>query len=116
MQKLIYACIICLISTANIVLAQGSISATYMAGDIPTSVASFDPSCNGNNIILSVFLPAGESYTVTGMDISYAMTAKGGGLMNQQRSQVKCVNTNTTEAAVYSGTGATSGTFSYNRT
>ena len=94
--------------------AQGSTSATYTTGDIPTSADSFDITCNGNNILLSLTLPGGESYTVTGMDISYNMTSESGQMANQ-RSQIKCVNNNTNEATVYSGIGATTGTFSYNR-
>lgn len=107
---------VCGILLSQLCTAQNSITATYTTGDIPTSFNTFDPSCNGNNIILSVTLPAGESYTVTGMDISYSITALGGGQMAHQRSQVKCVNNNTTEATVYSGDGATPGSFAYNRT
>lgn len=100
--------------------AQNSVSATYTAGDIPTSAGSFDPSCNGNNILLSLVLPAGESYTVTGININYSMTAQvsplGSGLISQQRSQVKCVNTNLLELPAVRGSSNSSGTESYSRT
>lgn len=96
--------------------AQNFITATYTQGDIPTSSLAFDSTCNGNNIVLQLSLPAGESYLVTGIDIGYSMTALGTGKIEDQRSQVKCVNTNITEASSHNGKGATSGTFAYNRT
>ncbi|MBL0357266.1 MAG: hypothetical protein IPP72_10445 [Chitinophagaceae bacterium] len=96
--------------------AQNSITATYNLGDIPTSSFAFDSTCNGNNIVLQLSLPAGETYAVTGIDISYSMTALGSGKMEDQRSQVKCANTNITEPTSHNGRGTTTGTFVYNRT
>ena len=95
--------------------AQGSVSATYTAADIPTSFNAFDPGCNGSKIHLQVALPAGESYPVTGINIAYSMTAIGMGQMAHQRSQVKCVNTNLAETTVYEGVGAATGTYPYAR-
>ena len=95
--------------------AQGSVSATYTAADIPTSYNAFSPTCNGSNIQLQVALPAGESYPVTGINIAYSMTALGAGQMAHQRSQVKCVNTGITETTVYEGAGTATGTFAYAR-
>ena len=116
MKKLSFLVSVIVLLAVSNAQAQGSVSATYTAGNIPTSEAVFDSTCNGNNIILSVTLPAGESYPVTGVNISYNMTALAGGQMAHQRSQVKCVTTNNTEAAVYSGVGTTGGTFNYSRT
>lgn len=82
---------------ANNLSGQGAVSATYTSGSIPTSYQAFDSTCNGNNIILPLTIPAGESYTITGIDINYDMTATGGGTIGQQRSQVKCINTQITE-------------------
>lgn len=96
--------------------AQNSITAIYSLGDIPTSSFAFDSTCNGNNIVLQLSLPAGETYAVTGIDISYSMTALGSGKMEDQRSQVKCANTNITEPTSNNGRGTTTGTFVYNRT
>jgi hypothetical protein len=95
--------------------AQGSVSATYTAADIPTSFNAFSPPCNGSSIQLQLVLPAGESYPVTGINIAYSMTALGVGQMAHQRSQVKCVNTGVTESAVYEGVGSATGTFPYAR-
>ncbi len=95
--------------------AQGSVSATYTAADIPTSFNAFSPPCNGSSIQLQLVLPAGESYPVTGINIAYSMTALGVGQMAHQRSQVKCVNTGVIESAVYEGAGTTTGAFVYSR-
>lgn len=104
-----------LLCISRLCIAQGVLSVTYTADNIPTSFTAFDPSCNGNNIILSATLPAGDSYTVTGIDVLYNITALGNGWMVDQRSQIKCVNTNTTEATVFSGAGNSAGTFNYSR-
>src|SRR5687767_10855715 len=114
--KLLFRLCLAALSAMPVLVAsgQGTVSATYITADIPTSFSSFDATCNGNHILLQVTLPAGESYPVTGIDISYSMTALGSGQMAQQRSQVKCVNTGITEASVFSGTGAAAGTLVYN--
>ncbi|HLF67620.1 MAG TPA: FG-GAP repeat protein, partial [Gammaproteobacteria bacterium] len=116
MKKAIFILVPCIFSYVHCAFSQGSVSATYTAGDIPTSFNAFDASCNGNNIILQLTMPAGDAYPVTGIDISYSMTALGSGQMDHQRSQIKCVNNNTKEATVYSGVGAAAGTYNYNRT
>ena len=96
-------------------IAQGSVSATYTIDDIPTSHPSYDASCTGPSTVLSITLPVGDNYTVTGIDIAYNMTALGIGYMSDQRSQIHCQNTNTTEAVV-NGAGNNAGTITYNRT
>lgn len=114
MTRLISICL-ALFVWQGITQAQGTVSATYTSGHISTSYNAFDSTCNGNNILLQVTLPAGDAYPVTGIDISYNMRALGSGQMAHQRSQVKCVNTNTTEASVYSGVGAATGVYNYSR-
>lgn len=99
-----------------VIITGQSISATYNSGDIPTSLGSYDPSCNGPLTTISITLPAGGPWIVTGIDISYNMTASGLGLMSHQRSQIHCQNSNTTEASVYQGTGNMEGTQAYIRT
>lgn len=93
--------------------AQGMITATY-AAEIPTSYDAYDASCTGSSTAFSFSLPAGDNYTVTGIDISYSMTALSTGFKDEQRSQVHCQNTNMTEGVV-SGVGASTGTYSYTR-
>lgn len=105
--------LLCFLIATYSINAQ-SISATYNAGDIPTSFNSFDPSCNGPSTTLTLTLPAGDNYTVTGIDVAYQMTALGSGFMSHQRSAVYCQNTDTGEST-YSGAGDSNGTFPYSR-
>ncbi len=96
--------------------SQSSITATYSAGDIPTSLTTYDPACNGPVTPLSITLPSTPgSYEIVGIDISYDMTALGTGWMVDQRSQVYCQNTANLEPAVFSGVGNSNGTYSYSR-
>ena len=46
----------------------------------------YDPSCTGPLTTVSITLPAGEAYQVTGIDISYTMTPDNGGLEFDQHS------------------------------
>jgi FG-GAP repeat len=92
-----------------------SISATYTAGLIPTSFNTYDNSCNGPSATLSLTLPAGESYTVTSVDVSYTMTGFGSGWKSHQRSMIKLQNTNVEEAAEAIGVGDVNGTQTYAR-
>ena len=91
-----------------------TISGTYSAGIIPTTYNTYSSSCNGAATPLNITLPDG-CWQVTGIDIVYQMTGTGSGWMSEQQSRVKCQNTEITEIT-YSGVGATSGTYSYNRT
>lgn len=81
---------------------------------IPTSYNTYDEGCNGPSAELKITLPPGESFTVTGINIYYTMSAVGDGYMVDQRSKVKCVNTGITEPE-YFGVGAFAGTYTYNR-
>lgn len=97
-----------------ILKSQNTITGNY-AGNIPTSFSSYDEGCNGPSAELSITLPLGESYQITGINISYNMTAIGEGFKLDQRSKIRCVNTGIEEPE-YSGIGATTGVQSYNRT
>lgn len=95
----------------------GQVSATYSLGDINTLYDNGVPTvtstttCPGN---LSVTVPAG--YKIKSTDVSYTMTTAGNGWMAEQKSLLVCLTNNTTEAAVTSGSGSSTGTYSYNRT
>lgn len=97
----------------------GQISATYTTGDINTLFSnntvttSSTTSCPG---ALSITVPTG--YKVQSTSVSYTMTASAinNAWMSEQRSLLACTNNGTTETAVSSGSGNSSGTFSYNRT
>lgn len=91
---------------------------TYSLGDIPTNNGAYDATCNGAATPLNIGLPAGGPWVVTSIDLSYDITspAAGGGYMSEQRSRLFCQNSGLDEGADFSGTGATGGTQSYNRT
>lgn len=92
-----------------------SISETYGFADIPTELNSYNASCNGPGTSMTITLPPGGLVQVTGINISYNMTAQGGGFKSHQRSQVHCQTTNTTESTVFEGTGNTGGIQPYSR-
>ena len=92
-----------------------TLSETYNSGDIPTSYLKYDSTCNVPST-LEIALPEGDStFHVSGIDISYSMTALGNGKKAQQKSQVFCYNTNKSEPEVYSGIDSTSGKMEYFR-
>ena len=93
-----------------------SVSATYGTSDIPTSQSSWDPTCNGASSALSLPLPAGGPWVVTGLDVEYNMTAQNGGFKSHQRSYVYCANTDTGEPSPAAGVGDSGGVQSYSRT
>ncbi|MEK8180761.1 T9SS type A sorting domain-containing protein [Flavobacterium buctense] len=98
------------------VFTTGQMEATYTLGDINTeynltpTVTSLT-NCPGS---LTLAIPAG--FQIASTDVSYTMTTASNGWMSEQRSLLVCTNTNTTEAAISSGVGATTGTYAYNRT
>jgi hypothetical protein len=71
------------------VLRGQTISGTYSAADIPTNLGAYSPSCNGPLTKLSITLPSGGPWIITGIDIAYSMTAQGGGFKShiQDRGQ-----------------------------
>ncbi len=106
----------CFLMITSHIIAQ-TVSATYTAGNIPTSFGDYNASCNGPNTTLTITLPGGTGvHWVTGIDIEYEMTASNGSWMSDQASQIHFQNNNVTEATVYFGVGNTGGTYSYSRT
>ncbi|MEC3877064.1 T9SS type A sorting domain-containing protein [Chryseobacterium salviniae] len=95
----------------------GQISTLYTAGDINTEfnnsgvTTSSTTSCAGT---LSINVPAG--YKIKSTAVSYKMSTASNGWMGEQRSLLVCTNNNVTEASVTSGSGSSTGTYSYNRT
>jgi len=94
---------------------ENTISNTFNSGDIPTSYLNYDSACNLPST-LAIMLPKVDStFQVSGIDISYSMTALGNGRKVQQKSQVFCYNTNKLEPEVYSGIDPTTGKMEYLR-
>ena len=93
-----------------------SVTATYSSGDISTNLNAYSGTCNGPLTTLTVTLPVGGLYQVTGIDISYTMTAQGGGFKSHQRSQIHFQYAGISESTVYQGTGDIGGIQSYSRT
>jgi len=95
----------------------GQISTVYTAGDINTEfnnsgvTTSSTTSCAGT---LSVNVPTG--YKIKSTAVSYKMSTASNGWMAEQKSLLVCNNNNVTEASVTSGSGSSTGTYSYNRT
>ncbi len=94
---------------------DGSVTATYNAGNIPTD---FDfqslpgsSSCPGS---LTVTIPAGAE--ILSVDVEYNMTAQNMAWMSEQRSQLRCVSPGgADEGSLFSGPSANEGTHSYSR-
>ncbi len=95
----------------------GQISTVYTAGDINTQynnsgvTTSSTTNCAGT---LSVNVPYG--YKIKSTAVSYKMSTVSNGWMSEQRSLLACTTNTTTEASVTSGSGSSTGTYSYNRT
>ena len=99
----------------NILSDCYSISETYSNGDIQTDLnfqtLPGSSSCPGS---LIVSIPLGA--VILGVDVSYNMTARNNGWKSEQRSQLKCVSPGgLSEPELYSGSGNSTGTLSYNR-
>jgi hypothetical protein len=96
----------------NTVALGQSVSVTYTAGDIPTDYQSpwvGPSSCPGE---MTVTIPAGN--WITGIDVSYSMTAQNVAYMSEQRSRLFSPTLGTGEDSYATGSG-TGGTMSYNR-
>lgn len=94
----------------------GQIVVTYTNGDINTEYSTgptitSTTACPGT---LTVNVPTG--YYIASTDVAYTMTTASNGWMSEQRSLLVCTTNNTTEAAITSGVGGTTGTYTYNRT
>lgn len=93
-----------------------AINDVYTEGDIPTNHNSFSATCNGPLTTLTVQLPEGGPWEVTGFDVSYDMIAAGGAWRSEQRSWIHFQNLDISEpGAPFSGSGNTAGTQNYNR-
>ena len=115
---------ICNGSSANLSgSASGSISSsassTYSLGN-GSSEYNTNPATSTNStcpLDLSVSIPAGA--IITSVDVSYNMTAVSSesAWMSEQRSYLECISSGgTKEANISSGSGNSSGTYSYTRT
>lgn len=93
----------------------GQLSVTYTNGDINTefSTTATVTSTNACPGSLTINVPAG--YYIAATDVSYTMTTASNGWMSEQRSLLVCTTNATTEAAISSGVGGTTGTYSYSR-
>lgn len=94
----------------------GQMEATYTVGDINTEYSTgptttSTTACPGT---LTINVPSG--FQIASTSVSYTMTTASNGWMGEQRSLLVCTTNNTTEAAISSGVGSTTGTYSYNRT
>ncbi|MDG1333649.1 MAG: T9SS type A sorting domain-containing protein [Crocinitomicaceae bacterium] len=98
--------------TSVAAFAQTSTS-TYSVGNIPANMTSYSATCNGPITPLVVTIPAGA--TVTGIDITYSITAASGAWMSEQRSQIHCQETGLTEGVISGSGGTSAGTEVYNR-
>lgn len=94
----------------------GEMSTTYTAGDISTMYDSSPGTSSATNCAgtLTVAIPSG--YKIKSTNVSYTMTTAGNGWMSEQKSLLVCSTNNAAEAAVTSGSGGNTGTYSYNRT
>ena len=96
---------------------QGSARATFKSGQIPTDYNSNPGAgelsdCPGN---LTVSIPLGA--IITGVDVSYEMTAVNLGFMVDQRSKIICTSSGgEAEPSFTAGSGTSNGTYSYERT
>lgn len=94
----------------------GQMEATYTVADINTEYSTgptvtSTTACPGS---LTINVPSG--FQIASTSVSYTMTTASNGWMSEQRSVLVCTTNNTTEAAISSGVGSTTGTYSYNRT
>lgn len=94
----------------------GQVTAVYTLGNISTQYNTSPTITSANTCpgMLSVTVP--EGFMVASVSTSYAMSTASNGWMSEQRSLLVCTTSNTTEAAVSSGVGGSTGTFNYTRT
>ncbi|MEL6986447.1 MAG: hypothetical protein AAGK97_01345 [Bacteroidota bacterium] len=108
MLKRITLLSICLIYFVTL-NAQNSISVTEFS-PIPSSIGVFDPDCSANTsrrIIIT--LPAGETFEITGIDISYEIQAVGSNIPALQQSRIRYREANVTEPQFYGSSNVTQG-------
>ncbi|WP_261510964.1 T9SS type A sorting domain-containing protein [Chryseobacterium paludis] len=94
----------------------GQISSTYTIGDINT-MYNINPTITATtNCAGAVTVSVPTGYKIKSTAVSYTMSTVANGWMSEQRSLLVCLNNNTSETAITSGSGGNSGTYSYNRT
>ena len=98
-----------------VAFGQNSIIATY-GTDIATNFSTFSFNYNCNAGYLYLTLPAGQTYNVTSVAVTYSMTALNGGQQADQFSAITFQNTNFQEATEAQNNITTAGTYVYNRT
>jgi hypothetical protein len=86
---------------------------TYTDGDIPTDYQN--PWVGPSSCPVSMFFDVPAGNMVTGIDVSYDMTAHGGAWMSEQRSALYSPTVGAGEAAYATGADDLAGTFSYDR-
>ena len=109
--------LVMIILVLSVNLFADSVTATYSAGSIPTTLnTSVTTSSRATTPgLLTVTIPAGA--IITSVNVVYNMTAILPDYKSDQRSFMLCSSTGgNTEAAVYSGVGNTAGTYVYSRT
>jgi hypothetical protein len=107
-----------IIITALVIAAtlsgQNSMTITYSDGDLPTDRQTnwVGPStCPGT---MTAQIP--EGHMITGIDLTYAITALNWGWMSDQRSKLISPTLDAGENNYFSGSGSGGGTVHYNRT
>ena len=108
---------VALSGSTNATSTSSNNSATYSAGDAGTLYSSTTPTTSTNSscpIPLSVTIPVGA--VITGVNVSYSMTAASSAWRSEQRAYLKCTNTGgVSESAVTAGTQNSSGTSNFTR-
>jgi len=94
--------------------SQNAVSATYGI-EIPTNYSTFGFNYNCSVGYLSLSLPAGKTYNVTSVTVTYKMTALNFGRQADQFSSIEFLNTNTEEATEAQNNITAAGTFIYSR-
>jgi hypothetical protein len=89
----------------------GSESATYMLGDIPTDYNQ--PSTCPETMTITI--PEGDNVIITGVDVSYTMTAENVAYMSEQRSRISILNPGGIAEPAYASGVGTGGTYAYER-
>ncbi|MFM7637651.1 MAG: beta strand repeat-containing protein, partial [Crocinitomicaceae bacterium] len=102
--------------STNATSSSGSASATYSSGNGSTLFSGSPTTATISScpIPLSVTIPVGA--VITGVNVSYTMTAAAQGWKEDQRSYIRCTNVGgIAESAINSGTGQTTGSQAYSR-
>lgn len=96
--------------------AVGQIVSTYTIGDINTMYNNNPNITATTNCAGAVTVSVPVGYKIKSTAVSYTMSTVANGWMSEQRSLLVCLNNSNTEAAITTGSGGNSGSYSYNRT